>query len=40
MEMGGWKTDAVMKRVYRDALAEVMAKEQRKMDRHFRNIIV
>lgn len=38
MEMGGWKTDNVMHRVYRDTLPDVMAKEQGKMTEHFREI--
>lgn len=38
MQMGGWKTDNVMKRVYRDTLPDVMAKEQEKMTEHFRDV--
>lgn len=38
MEMGGWKTDNVMHRVYRDTLPDVMSKEQGKMTEHFRGI--
>ena len=35
MEMGGWKTDNVMKRVYRDTLPDVMKAEQEKLNAHF-----
>ena len=35
MQMGGWKTDHVMHRVYRDTLADVMADEQQKLTDHF-----
>lgn len=38
MQMGGWKTDNVMKRVYRDTLPDVMAAEQEKMSEHFRGV--
>lgn len=38
MQMGGWKTDTVMKRVYRDTLPDVMAAEQDKMTGHFREV--
>ena len=38
MQMGGWKTDNVMHRVYRDTLPDVMAKEQDKMTNHFSEI--
>lgn len=38
MEMGGWKTDNVMHRVYRDTLPDVMSVEQEKMTRHFRDV--
>ncbi|MBQ9631755.1 MAG: site-specific integrase [Lachnospiraceae bacterium] len=38
MQMGGWKTDNVMHRVYRDTLPDVMAAEQEKMTEHFRDI--
>lgn len=38
MQMGGWKTDTVMKRVYRDTLPDVMAAEQSKMTDHFRDV--
>lgn len=31
MQMGGWKTDHVMHRVYRDTLPDVMAREQDKL---------
>ena len=40
MQMGGWKTDNVMKRVYRDALPDIMKEEQKKLDDHFRTIFV
>ena len=35
MQMGGWKTDTVMHRVYRDTLPDVMAAEQEKLTQHF-----
>jgi len=35
MQMGGWKTDHVMHRVYRDTLVDVMADEQQKLTNHF-----
>lgn len=35
MEMGGWKTDNVMKRVYRDTLPDIMKAEQEKLNAHF-----
>jgi len=35
MQMGGWRTDHVMHRVYRDTLPDVMAKEQDKLTQHF-----
>lgn len=38
MQMGGWKTDNVMHRVYRDTLPDVMAAEQDKMTEHFRSV--
>ena len=38
MQMGGWKTDNIMHRVYRDTLPDVMAKEQDKMTNHFSEI--
>ena len=38
MQMGGWKTDNVMKRVYRDALPDVMKAEQSKMTEHFKDV--
>ena len=38
MQMGGWKTDNVMHRVYRDTLPDVMKAEQNKMTEHFRNV--
>lgn len=34
MGMGGWKTDNVMKRVYRDTLPDVMVVEQTKLNTH------
>ena len=38
MQMGGWKTDNVMKRVYRDTLPDVMKAEQDKMSSHFAGV--
>lgn len=38
MQMGGWKTDNVMHRVYRDTLPDVMAAEQDKLSNHFSEI--
>ena len=38
MQMGGWKTDNVMKRVYRDTLPDVMKAEQDKMTGHFSKV--
>lgn len=35
MQMGGWKTDNVMHRVYRDTLPDVMQAEQDKLTKHF-----
>ena len=35
MAMGGWKTDNVMHRVYRDTLPDVMQSEQNKLTNHF-----
>jgi len=35
MAMGGWKTDSVMHRVYRDTLPDVMQAEQTKLSNHF-----
>jgi integrase len=37
MSMGGWKTDNVMHRVYRDTLPDVMQAEQSKLSNHFAN---
>lgn len=37
MQMGGWKTDNVMHRVYRDTLPDVMQAEQDKLTAHFRD---
>ena len=37
MQTGGWKTDHVMKKVYRGTLDDVMRKEQDKMHEHFRD---
>ena len=39
MQMGGWKTETVMHRVYRDALPDVMAQEQKKLSGHFRDVV-
>ncbi len=38
MQMGGWKTDSVMNRVYRDTLPDVMKAEQEKMTGHFKGV--
>lgn len=38
MQMGGWRTDNIMHRVYRDTLPDMMAKEQDKMTEHFRDV--
>ncbi len=35
MQSGGWKTDGVMKRVYRNTLSDRAALEQQKLDSHF-----
>ena len=35
MAMGGWKTDNVMHRVYRDTLPDIMRSEQDKLSNHF-----
>ena len=38
MQMGGWATDNVMHRVYRDTLPDIMAAEQEKMTNHFADV--
>ena len=35
MEMGGWRTDRTMKRVYRSTLADRKREEQKKLNTHF-----
>ena len=35
MAMGGWKTDNIMHRVYRDTLPDIMRSEQDKLSNHF-----
>lgn len=37
MQMGGWKTEHVMKRVYRDTLSDHMQKDKDKLNAHFRD---
>lgn len=37
MQTGGWKTDHVMKKVYRGTLDDVMRKEQNRIHEHFRD---
>ena len=39
MANGGWKTDSVMKRVYREALPDKLKEQNDKMDKHFQTII-
>ena len=39
MANGGWKTDSVMKRVYREALPDKLKEQNDKMDKHFRSIV-
>lgn len=39
MANGGWKTDSVMKRVYREALPDKLKEQNDKIDKHFRSII-
>lgn len=39
MKNGGWSTDSVMKRVYREALADKIKEENDKMAEHFRVIL-
>jgi integrase len=39
MQMGGWKTDNVMHRVYRDTLPDVMQAEQDKLTKHFHDAL-
>lgn len=38
MANGGWKTDSVMKRVYREALEDKKKEENDKITRHFENV--
>jgi len=40
MSMGGWRTDYVMHRVYRDTLPDVMASEQAKLTDHFNTLFI
>ena len=37
MRMGGWKTEHVMKRVYRDTLKDHLADDKEKLNAHFRD---
>lgn len=39
MRMGGWETDQVMKRVYRDTISDREAEEQRKLTEHFDSLV-
>lgn len=39
MKMGGWKTDAVMKRKYRTTLSDVEQREQDKINAHFAELM-
>ena len=39
MKMGGWKTDHVMKRVYRTTLSDVEKQEQEKINAHFSELM-
>ena len=39
MQLGGWKSDFVLKRVYRYALAEKTAEVKNKADEHFSNLL-
>lgn len=39
MKMGGWKTDYVMKRVYRTTLSDVEKEEQKKLNDHFSKLM-
>ena len=39
MRMGGWKSDTIMHRVYRDTLPDIMQSEQKKLNSHFNGII-
>lgn len=39
MQMGGWRTDSVMHRIYRDTLPDVMQAEQEKLNSHSRGVI-
>lgn len=39
MKMGGWKTDAVMKRKYRTTLSDIEQREQDKINAHFSDLM-
>ena len=39
MANGGWKTDSVMKRVYREALPDKLKEQNNKIEEHFKKII-
>lgn len=38
MANGGWKTDSVMKRVYREALEDKKAEENKKIEKHYKKV--
>lgn len=40
MANGGWKTDSVMKRVYREALEDKKKEENQKIEKHFRKVVL
>lgn len=39
MANGGWKTDSVMKRVYREALPDKLKEQNDKIEQHFKKIV-
>lgn len=39
MANGGWKTDSVMKRVYREALPDKLKEQNDKIEKHFKNFV-
>lgn len=39
MANGGWKTDSVMKRVYREALPDKLKEQNNKIEQHFRDFV-
>lgn len=39
MANGGWKTDSVMKRVYREALPDKLKEQNDKIEKHFRSVV-